>query len=205
MISENTANKAVTAVVNYVGEDEEFSVDMNTEFQIFDANLALNSLSVNQTLPKGFLKAPTPYIRIVFGKGFDEFYGLVDTGSQINLLSHRLANQLNLPVETGNFDVNLNGAGGLPVDISGLCHDVLVNAVGQPSLQTFLVTPSTANDLILGLPWFLQNGAKITSVGKGKDAGVSVSVVGRDGRETSVVAILSKELMRTPEGLVPKN
>jgi len=60
--------------------------------------------------------------------------------------------------------------------------------------------PPIANDPILGFPWFLQNGARITSVGKVKDAGVLVSAVGRDGKETSLVAILSKERVGTAEG-----
>ena len=45
----------------------------------------------------------------------------------------------------------------------------------------------------------------MTVAGKGQNAGVAVTVTSEDGTETSVKAVYSDYLVRTPEGLVSKN
>jgi hypothetical protein len=193
-------HKSLGPVVNYVGEDEFCSVDATEDKEIYDAELVLNTLSLNNTLPRGFLKAPTPYICVQFGQGHNQYPALVDTGSMVNLISQRMVDQLQLPIRTGK-EIGLSGAGGMSVDVNGMCEDILVTAVGQHSLQTFVVTPSNANDVILGLPWFVGVGGKITAMGRGKGAEVSITVNGPEGTESTVVAISSKDLVRTADGL----
>ena len=86
-----------------------------------------------------------------------------------------------------------------------MCRDVMVSTVGKGSLQTFLVTSTMANDFLLGLLWFLSPRARMTVTGKGATARVAITVTGEDGSETSVKAVFSDDLVRTPEGLVSKN
>jgi hypothetical protein len=62
-----------------------------------------------------------------------------------------------------------------------------------------------ANDFLLGLPWFLSVGARMTVNGRGSNARVAITVIGEDGSETSVKAVFSDDLQRTAEGLVAKN
>ena len=128
-------------------------------------------------------------------------YALVDTGSQVNIISERLATQLNLPVEKGS-PLELRNASGGYISVVGVCRDIDISTVGRRSLQTFLVTSTNANDLLLELPWFMSVGARMIVGGKGSAAQVAISIMGEDGTETTVKAIFSDDLMRTPPDLM---
>ena len=191
------------SVVSYVGEDEEVSV-YRPDGEVFAADDAMGTLSLNRKLPRGFLRGPTPYLVANIGAFKEPHYALVDTGSQVNIRSERLPNQLNLPMEAGS-PISLSNASGMAISVIGVCRDVAVSTVGRRSLQTFLVTSTMANDFLLGLLWFLSVGATMTVTGKGADARVAISITGDDGVETSVKAMFSNDLLRTSEGLVAKN
>ena len=79
----------------------------------------------------------------------------------------------------------------------------MVSTVGKGSLQTFLVTSTMANDFLLGLTWFLSVGARMTAMGKGSTA--AITITGKDRTETSVKAVFSDDLVRTLKGLVSTN
>ena len=89
------------AVISYIGEDEEITTTQHDGADVFAAEDAINTLGLHKTLPRGFLRGPTPYIVTYVGVLNEVHYALVDTGSQVNIISERLANQLNLPIEHG--------------------------------------------------------------------------------------------------------
>ena len=186
-----------------MGEDE-FVTVFREEGEVFAAEDAMGTLSMNCKLPRGFLRGPTPYLMANIGMLKEPHYALVNTGSQVNILSERLANQLNLPIEAGS-PLELHNASGTAINVTGVCLDVMVSTVGKGSLQTFLVTSTMANDFLLGLPWFLSVGARMTVTGKGSTTHLAITVTGEDGTETSVKAVFSDDLVRTPEALVSKN
>ena len=188
------------AMVNYVGEDESVSVYRDGA-EVFSAEDAINTLCLHRKLPCGFLRGPTPYLVASIGALKDAHYALVDTGSQVNIISERLATQLNLPIEVGSPLELRNASGGI-ISVAGVCRDVDISTVGRRSLQTFLVTSTNANDLLLGLPWFMSVGARMIVTGKGHLAQVAISIIGEEGTETTVKAIFSDDLMRTPQGLM---
>ena len=188
------------AVVSYIGEDESVSV-YREGGEVFSADDAIDTLCLHRKLPRGFLRGPTPYLVAAIGVMKEAHYALVDTGSQVNIISERLAAQLNLPTETGS-PLELRNASGGSINVVGVCRDVDIHTVGRRSLQTFLVTSTNANDLLLGLPWFMSVGARMIVAGKGPAAQVAISLTGEDGTETSVKAIFSDDLMRTPQGLM---
>ena len=128
-------------------------------------------------------------------------YALVDTGSQVNIISERLAAQLYLPTEIGS-PLELRNASGGSINVIGVCQDVDIHTVGRRSLQTFLVTSTNANDLLLELPWLISLGARMIVAGKGPAAQVAISLTEEDGTETWVKAIFSDDLMRTLQGLM---
>ena len=134
----------------------------------------------------------------------EPYYALVDTGSQLNILSERLANQLNLPMEAGS-PISPSNASGTAISVIGVCRDVAVSTVVRRSLQTFLVTSTMANDCLPGLPWFLSVGATMTVTGTGADARMAISITEDDRVATSVKAMFSDDLMRTTTGLVAQN
>ena len=191
------------AMISYVGEDN-FITIFREEGEVFAAEDAVGTLSMNRKLHRGFLRGPTPYLVANIGMSKEPHYALVGTGSQVNILSERLANQLNLSIEAGS-PLELHNTSGTAINVTGVCRDIMVYTVGKGSLQTFLVTSTMANDFLLGLPWFLSVGARMTVTGKGSSARVAITITGEDGTETSVKAVFSDDLLRTPESLVPKN
>ena len=86
--------------------------------------------------------------------------------------------------------------------MAGVCRDVDISTVGRRSLQSFLVTSTNANDLLLGLPCLMSVGARIIVTGKGHLAQMAISIVGEEGTETTVKAIFLDDLMRTPQCLM---
>ena len=88
-------------MVNYVGEDE--SVSMYREgAEVFSAEDAIDMLCLHRKLLRGFPRGPTPYLMASIGVLKEAHYALVDTGSQVNIISERLATQLKLPIEIGS-------------------------------------------------------------------------------------------------------
>ena len=191
------------AVVSYIVKDD-FVTVYRAKGEVFLADDAMGTLSMNEKLSRGFLRGPTPYLVANIGALKELHYALVDTGSQVNILSERLANELSLPMEAGS-PLELHNASGTGINIMRVCRDVIISTVGKSSLQTFLVTSTVAKDFLLGLPWFLPLGARVTIAGKGQNARVAVTVTSEDGTETSVKAVFSDDLVRTPEVLVSKN
>ena len=101
----------------------------------------------------------------------------------MNIVSERLANQLNLPIEAGS-PIELHKASGTAINVTGVCREVLISTVRKCSLETFLVTLTMANDFMLGLPWFMSVGARMTVNGRGSNTRVSITVIGEDGSKT---------------------
>ena len=188
------------AVGSYIGEDETIFV-YRGEGEVFSADDAIDTLYLHRKLPHSFLRGPTPYLVASIGVIKDPHYALVDTGSQVNIISERLATQFNLPVKTGS-PLELQNASGGCISIVGVCRDVDISTVRRRSLQTFLVTSTNANDLLLGLPWFMSVGARMIVAGKGSAAQEAISIIAEHGTEPTVKAIFSDDLMRTPQGLM---
>ena len=143
-------------VVSYVRQEECLSV-YREEGEVFAAKDAVETLSMNRKLPRGFLRGPTPYLIASMGMLKESHYALFDTGSQVNIMSERLARQLNIPVEAGS-PIELHNASGMAINVTRVGRDVVISTVGRSSLQTFLVTYTSANDLLLVLTWFLSVG-----------------------------------------------
>ena len=183
------------AVVSYIGEDKTISV-YRQEGEVFSADDAIDILYLHRKLPCGFLCGPTPYLIASIGEMKEPHYGLVDTGSQLNIISERLTTQFNLPVEKGS-PLELQNASGGCISVVGVCRDVDISTVGRRSLQTLLVTSTNTDDLLLVLPWFMYVGARMIVAGKSPVAQVAISIMGEDGTETTAKAIFADDLMRT--------
>ena len=116
------------AVVSFIGEDD-FVTIYHVEGEVFLADDAMGTLSMNKNLPYGFLGGFTLYFVANIGVLKELHYALVDTGSQVNILSERLANQLSLPIEAG-CPLELYNLSGTAINIMGVCRDVIISTVG---------------------------------------------------------------------------
>ena len=77
------------AVVRYIGENESVSV-YREGGEVFSADDALDTLCLHRKLPFGFLCGPTTYLVATMGVMKEAHYALVDTGSQVNIISGRV-------------------------------------------------------------------------------------------------------------------
>ena len=75
---------------------------------------------------------------------------------------------------------------GAAIDVGSVSRDIEVTTVARKSLQTFLLTSTSANDLLLVLQWFLSVVARMIVVGCGTDARVVVVLTNQDHMETAV-------------------
>ena len=103
-------------MISYVWEDE-FITIFREEDEVFTAEDAMGTPSMNCKLPRGFLRGPTPYLVANIGMLKEPHYALVDIGSQVNILSERLANQLNLPIEAES-PLELHNASGTAINMT---------------------------------------------------------------------------------------
>ena len=163
----------------------------------------MGTLSINKKLPCRFFRGPTPFLVANIGAIKELHYALVDTASQVNILSERLANQLSLPIKGGS-PLELYNGRRTAININRVCGDVIISTVGKSSLQIFLVTSTVGNDFLLYWTWLLFLGARMNIAGKGQNARVAVTVTLEDGTESSVKAVFCDDFVRTPALLVSK-
>ena len=120
------------AVVSYTREDETIFV-YREEGEVFSADDAIDTLCLHRKVLRGFLRGPAPYLVASIGLMKEAHYALVDTGSQVNIISERLATQLNLPVEKSS-PLELRNARGRCISVVGVWRDVDISTVGRRSL-----------------------------------------------------------------------
>ena len=73
------------AVVSYIGEDDFVTVS-HVKGEVFSADDAMGTLSMNKKLPRGFLRGPPPYVIVDIGELKESHCASLDTGSQVNIL-----------------------------------------------------------------------------------------------------------------------
>ena len=71
---------------------------------------------------------------------------------------------MNLPIETGS-PLELPNTNGAAIEVVGVCRDVEIYIGERKSLQTFFVTFTSANHLLLMLLQFLSMREYMTDVG----------------------------------------
>ena len=106
-------------MISYVGEDK-FVTVFREEGEVFAGEDDMGTLSMNRKLPRRFVRGPIHYLVANIGMHKEPHYALVDMGSQVNILSERLANQLNLPIEVGSV-LELHNASGTAINVTEVC------------------------------------------------------------------------------------
>src|SRR5260370_10747856 len=79
---------------------------------------------------------------------------LIDTGSELNIMTNDHASTLELPVDPAGAAWTLRGVSGHQVALEGLCRDVPIMIGGVEVTHNFFITCNKLNgkDLILGKP-----------------------------------------------------
>jgi len=112
-----------------------------------EATVALTSMG-----DRSLYSAPSGKARVMLN-GEMEVCGLLDHGSEINLMSVETFEKLDVPI-----DSNINWTIGM-VDkratnpLVGVCHDVPVTIGGVTTLNQIFVAENLKHELLLGRPW----------------------------------------------------
>jgi hypothetical protein len=115
--------------------------------------------------------------------GCYEIDSLLDDGSEVNLMSLRAFQQMNLPIDT-EVDWTINGYDGEPANMTekgvvGVLHGVKVDIGGVDVPTHIFVVRKSKNDLILGRPWAKAARAQFTNE---DDGTYTVRIKSLDGR-----------------------
>ena len=94
-------------------------------------------------------------VRVTGQGGTADLLALIDTGSEINLISKDAAEQLNLPMNLEGSEWSLQGINSGPEPLYGCCHEVPIKVGGKNFVHHFFVKNGTFNDhdILLGQPW----------------------------------------------------
>jgi hypothetical protein len=93
--------------------------------------------------------------RVSGQSGTEELLALIDTGSEINLISREAVERLNIPMDLEGSEWSLQGINHGPEFLLGCCHSVPVEVGGKSFNHHFFVKNGTFtdHDMLLGTTW----------------------------------------------------
>ncbi|KIP01262.1 hypothetical protein PHLGIDRAFT_80798 [Phlebiopsis gigantea 11061_1 CR5-6] len=123
------------------GEDD----DLRAIFERYASAVALGS--------RKYFAMQSGLVQGIFGNEKVTF--LIDSGSELNIISRRVWEQTNVPVDADGSRWTLRGIGGEPVALLGCCRDAPVQLGGKNFDHHFFVSTREHGpyDAILGQPW----------------------------------------------------
>jgi hypothetical protein len=88
-------------------------------------------------------------------------FGIVDSGSQANIISEEYARESGLPMQLDGFDDQVSGMDGTPAEIVGVIPNAEIYVTNSDIRTTgrLLVLKDPAFSLLLGRPWATRNRA----------------------------------------------
>ncbi len=91
--------------------------------------------------------------------GEQEYMMLVDSGSELNIMTLHQAQGLALPIDDSGNSWTLKGILGHMMGLEGICWNVPVKIGGIEFLHNFFVTQSNLGnkDMVLGQPWLFSH------------------------------------------------
>src|SRR5258705_7557295 len=92
-----------------------------------------------------------------------EYLMLVDSGSELNIMTLRQAQDLALPINDSGNSLTLKGISGHTMSLEGICWSVPVKIGGIEFPHNFFITRSDLGnkDMILGQPWLFSHLTRI--------------------------------------------
>ncbi len=95
--------------------------------------------------------------------GDQDYMMLVDSGSELNIMTLHQAQELALPIDDSGSSWMLKGISGHTMGLEGICWNVLVVIGGIEFSHNFFVTQSNLGnkDMVLGQPWLFLHSTRI--------------------------------------------
>jgi hypothetical protein len=113
----------------------------------------------NRTKQKGETRDELITLAVRIGKA--RMFGIVDSGSQANIISEEYARESGLPMQLDGFDDQVSGMDGTPAEIVGVIPNAEIYVTNSDIRTTgrLLVLKDPAFSLLLGRPWATRNRA----------------------------------------------
>ena len=98
--------------------------------------------------------------------GEQDYMMLVDSGSELNIMTMHQAQELALPIDDSGSSWTLKGISGHTMGLEGICWNVPIKIGGIEFSHNFFVTRSSLGnkDMVLGQPWLFSHSTRIDYV-----------------------------------------
>ncbi len=95
--------------------------------------------------------------------GNQDYMMLVDSGSELNIMTLNQAQELALPIDDSGNSWTLKGISGHMMGLEGICWNIPVMIGGIEFSHNFFVTRSNLGnkDMVLGQPWLFLHSTRI--------------------------------------------
>jgi len=126
---------------------------------------------------------------------------LVDSGSELNIMTLQQAQELALPIDDSGNSWTLKGISGHTMGLEGICWNVPVQIGGIEFLHNFFVTRSNLGnkDMVLGQPWLFSHSTRIDYV---HEMGITLQLWENGDRKGRSI-LINLPLVKAPRNVMP--
>ena len=133
--------------------------------------------------------------------GEQDYMMLVDSGSELNIMTLHQAQELALPIDDSGSAWTLKGISGHTMGLEGICWNVPVKIGGIEFSHNFFVTRSNLGnkDMVLGQPWLFSHSTRIDYV---HEMGVTLQLWENGDRKGRSI-LINLPLVKAPRNVMP--
>src|SRR5258705_4222028 len=133
--------------------------------------------------------------------GEHNYMMLVDSGSELNIMTLQQAQELALPIDDSGNSWTLKGISGHTMGLEGICWNVPVKIGGIEFLHNFFVMRSNLGnkDMVLGQPWLFSHSTRIDYV---HEMGVTLQLW-ENGDQKGRSILINLPLIKAPRNVMP--
>ena len=133
--------------------------------------------------------------------GDNEYTMLIDSGSELNIMTLHQVQDLALPIDTSGSSWTLKGISGHTMGLEGMCWNVPVKIGGIEFRHNFFVSRTDLGnkDMVLGQPWLFSQATRIDYV---HNMGVSIQLW-ENGDRTGQSVLINLPLIKAPRNVMP--
>src|SRR5260221_8502229 len=133
--------------------------------------------------------------------GEQDYTMLVDSGSELNIMTLHQAQELALPIDDSGNSWTLKGISVHTMGLEGICWNVPVRIGGMEFSHNFFVTRSNLGnkDMVLGQPWLFSHSTRIDYV---HEMGVTLQLWENGDRKGRSI-LINLPLVKAPRNVMP--
>src|SRR5260221_5478318 len=135
--------------------------------------------------------------------GEQDYTMLVDSGSELNIMTLHQAQELALPIDDSGNSWTLKGISGHTMGLEGICWNVPVRIGGMEFSHNFFVTRSNLGnkDMVAGQPWLFSHSTRIDYI---HDMGVTLQIWENGDRKGRSV-LINLPMVKAHRNVMPMN